>query len=188
MFSLPLVFETCPRVLKLPLPTENLEKCPPLDFLLCAFDLSFPPSVCAFLFRSLPCAVRVLSVVVFISWSEDVDELSDSESELESDCQAAVFRAVGTWAVCPLFNTCRDCRGADTGLSVKFLRVRILGRGLDVAAGCEGSEGILPMAPEEAPPSNEGVRAITEALVVGSRPDSLNDFVRLDGEAKSIAL
>lgn len=188
MFSLPLVFETCPRVLKLPLPTENLEKCPPLDFLLCAFDLSFSPSVCTFLFRSLPCAVRVLSVVVFVSGSEDPDELSESESELESDCQVAVFKAVGTWAVCPLFNTCRDCRGADTGLSVKFLRVKILGRGLDVAAGCEGSKGILPMAPEEAPPSGEGVRAVKEAFVVGSRADSLNDFVRLGRGAKSMAL
>lgn len=167
MFSLPLVFETFPLVLKLSLPTENLENCGPLDFLLWALDLSFPP-VCIIFFRILPSAVCATSFVGAISGSEDDDddddELSESESELEPECHVAVFRAVGTWPVCPLLNTYRDRRGAGTGLSVRFFRVRSLGRGFDVKAGYEGSEGRVLIAPEEAPPAKDGVRAVEEAL------------------------
>lgn len=105
--------------------------------------------------------VRVPLVVVVTSESED-DELSESESELESDCQVAVFRAVGTWPVCPLLNPYRDCRGARTGLSVRFFRVRSLGRGL-VEAGYEGS---TPIAPEGASSTIEGVGADEVALLV----------------------
>ena len=91
---------------------------------------------------------------------EDDDELSESESELKSDCRVAVFRAVGTWPVCPLLSMYRDCRGAGTGLSVRCFRVRSLGRGLDV-----GSKGRVLMAPEEAPPTKDGDRAVEKALL-----------------------
>lgn len=162
MFSLPLVLETFPRVLKLPSPTENLEKFGPLGFRLCGSDFSFSPSVWTSLFRSLVGAVRVPSVVGVISGSED-EELSESESELEPDCQVAVFRAVGTWTVCPLLNPYRDCCGAGTGLSVGFFRVRSVVRGIDVGAWYKDSTGRVLIIPEGAPPPEEGVRAVDEA-------------------------
>lgn len=172
--------------MKLSLPTENLEKFCPLDFRLGAVDLSFPLSVCVFFLRSLPRAARAPSVVVLISGSED-DEVSESEFELESDSQVAVFKTVGTWAVCPLLNPCRDCRGAGTGFSVRFFRVRTLGRDLDLDAGDEDSKGRESIAPGETPPTKDGVRAGEEALWACSRTGSLKDLVRLKGSAKSIA-